>query len=184
MVYGADELENLQTYESKGDIEKALKKALKLKNRPTNDARAAWEFSSMSSQAMSSSPKKAERSTLAMALKRVPTVMMPAGPRIATIRTMKWVKKGNWIETKGPIVLKTLTDITKYPDYVEKLKKLIGIEDQDSNPPRRMPALNTILYGPPGTGKTYTLQKKYMELFTEIQMVTREQFAQELAGKR
>jgi len=39
---------------------------------------------------------------------------------------------------------------------------------------------NLILYGPPGTGKTYTLQKKYMELFTETQMVTREQFVQEL----
>ena len=46
-----------------------------------------------------------------------------------------------------------------------------------------MPALNTILYGPPGTGKTYALRNEYMTRFTESQVVTREQFAQEIAGE-
>ena len=70
------------------------------------------------------------------------------------------------------------------------MKKLIGIDyvlstDSELIPTNinSMPALNTILYGPPGTGKTYTLRNEYMKLFTENQMVTQEQFVQELAGE-
>lgn len=43
--------------------------------------------------------------------------------------------------------------------------------------------LNLIIYGPPGTGKTYALRNEYMTRFTELQMMTRDQFAQELAGE-
>lgn len=183
IVYGADELEDLQAYESKGAIEKAIKKALKLKNRPTNDARAAWEFSRVVKPGDVIIAKKGRTQYIGYGVVAGPYGYDASRSTYRNVRTMKWVKKGNWIETKGPIVLKTLTDITKYPDYVEKLKKLIGIEDHDSNPPRLMPALNTILYGPPGTGKTYTLQKKYMELFTESQTITQEQFAQEMVAE-
>src|SRR5262245_13373452 len=38
-------------------------------------------------------------------------------------------------------------------------------------PPQQPPARNITLYGPPGTGKTYTLRKRYMEIFTDRQVV-------------
>ncbi len=76
---------------------------------------------------------------------------------------------GNWFGT--------LLEVTD-PDAVQKV--FHGAHASPSPDPF---PLNSILYGPPGTGKTYALQKKYMELFTEIQMVTREQFAQELVGR-
>ena len=44
------------------------------------------------------------------------------------LRTVEWKKKGIWEETVHSIVLKTMTDITKYPEYVNRLKRLIGIE--------------------------------------------------------
>jgi Cdc6-like AAA superfamily ATPase len=100
------------------------------------------------------------------------------------IRTIEWKKQGKWKEVSGPIVLKTLTDITKYPVYVEELKRLIGIDDPvPPDTDKLLPALNIILYGPPGTGKTYTLRQDYMKRFREIQMVTQGQFAQELASE-
>ena len=77
-------------------------------------------------------------------------------------RKVEWKKRGNWEEPDHRIVLKTLTDITKDPQYVDKIKALIGIDDETfandvsvvrSNPVKS--SLNTILYGPPGTGKTY-----------------------------
>lgn len=43
-------------------------------------------------------------------------------------RKVDWKKKGSWEETVHQIVMKTLTDITKYPEYVDRLKRLIGIE--------------------------------------------------------
>jgi len=188
MVFGVDELVDLRTYESKGAIEKALIKASNLKNRPTNDARAAWEFSRVVKPGDVIIAKKGRTKYIGYGIAAGPYDYDARRSTYRNVRTMKWVKKGNWIETKGPIVLKTLTDITKYPEYVEKLKKLIGIEDQDledqdSKRSKTMLALNTILYGPPGTGKTYALRNEYMTRFTESQMVTQEQFAQELAGE-
>jgi 5-methylcytosine-specific restriction protein B len=38
---------------------------------------------------------------------------------------VRWIKKGEW-PADFKLVTKTLTDITKYPDYVRKLKELIG----------------------------------------------------------
>ena len=73
-------------------------------------------------------------------------------------RKVNWIKRGEWVEEKqGGIVLKTLTDITKYEEYVENLRKLIGIglEQKVKNNNGMVHSLNTILYGPPGTGKTY-----------------------------
>jgi hypothetical protein len=94
---------------------------------------------------------------------------------------VEWRKKGVWEEANQDIVLKTLTDISKYPDYVQKLKKLIGIEQSaedvfQQNNITKMP-LNTILYGPPGTGKTYTLKNDYFSRFTiKETALTREQY--------
>ena len=43
---------------------------------------------------------------------------------------MNWVKKGSWEEQAHQIVTKTLTDISKYPAYVDRLKRQIGIEQE------------------------------------------------------
>lgn len=183
MVYGADELVDLQTYESKEAIENALKKALGLKGRPTNDALAAWEFSRVVKPGDVIIAKRGRQQYIGYGIVTGTYIYDTSRATYRNLRAMRWVKKGEWNEAKGPIVLKTLTDITKYPAYVEKLKELIGIDDQVPPDSRPMRALNTILYGPPGTGKTYALRNEYMTRFTESQMVTREQFAQEIAGE-
>jgi MoxR-like ATPase/predicted Mrr-cat superfamily restriction endonuclease len=41
-------------------------------------------------------------------------------------RKVKWIKKGKW-EVDGNLPVKTLTNITQYSDYVEKLKSKLGI---------------------------------------------------------
>jgi 5-methylcytosine-specific restriction protein B len=46
------------------------------------------------------------------------------------LRTVEWKKKGVWPEEVNRIVTKTLTDITKYPEYVDRLRRLIGIEQE------------------------------------------------------
>ena len=46
-------------------------------------------------------------------------------------RYVEWKKSGSWREEVHNIVLKTLTDITQYTEYVDRLKRLIGI-GQDS----------------------------------------------------
>jgi len=100
-------------------------------------------------------------------------------------RKVNWVDKGFWEETKGSIALKTLTNISKYPDYVSRLIELLDIEkDASTNGIPTMPAVkytkemalqdlfieapefdrivdllgakqNIILQGPPGVGKSF-----------------------------
>lgn len=53
------------------------------------------------------------------------------------VRTVNWRKRGNWPEDVHRIVTKTLTDITKYPEYVDRLRRLIGIE-QDAIIPKQV----------------------------------------------
>jgi DNA polymerase III delta prime subunit len=160
-------LQDLQTYESKDIIEKALKEALKQETRPTNDARAAWEFSRVVKPGDVIIAKKGRKQYIGYGIVTGPYVYDDSRVTYRNKRPVKWVKKGEWNEYGGPIVLKTLTDITKYPEYVEKLKKLIGIDVQLPASSKPMSALNTIFYGPPGTGKTYTLLNVCMERFTE-----------------
>ncbi|RPI19825.1 MAG: EVE domain-containing protein [Ignavibacteriae bacterium] len=49
------------------------------------------------------------------------------------VRKVNWVKHGEWVVYRGSIVTKTLTDITKYPDYVKRLKIMMGIEFQSDS---------------------------------------------------
>ena len=48
------------------------------------------------------------------------------------VRKVKWTDNGEW-DHPGQAVMKTLTDITAYTDYVEKLKALFEDEDDDED---------------------------------------------------
>jgi hypothetical protein len=184
MLYGADEISDLSAFANKAAIEKAFKAAKQLKRRPTNDARGAWEFSHVLSPGDIVIAKKGTRQFVGYGVVSGPYRYEPERMTYRNIRPVRWVKKGIWEKKMGgPIVQKALTDITKYPEYVQELRKLIGIED--TNPGNGVSlALNTILYGPPGTGKTYTLRNEYMiKRFTErVAVVSRDDFAAELVA--
>jgi predicted RNA-binding protein with PUA-like domain len=75
---------------------------------------------------------------------------------------------GNWtynpnndpvqVDAAKSLPVKTMTDITPYPEFVERIFNSILTKNAKEGA-KPMPAaklsLNTILYGPPGTGKTY-----------------------------
>jgi hypothetical protein len=183
MLYGADEISDLSAFANKAEIEKAFKTAKKLKHRPTNDARGAWEFAHVLSPGDVIIAKKGSRQFVGYGVVSGPYRYEAERTTFRNIRSVRWVKKGIWDKKKGgPIVQKALTDITKYPEYVQELQKLICIEDTD--PRSSVPlALNTILYGPPGTGKTYALRNEYMQRFTESAAVmSKEDFVAELVA--
>uniref|UniRef100_UPI004049749B MrcB family domain-containing protein n=1 Tax=Gelidibacter sp. TaxID=2018083 RepID=UPI004049749B len=97
-------------------------------------------------------------------------------------RKVNWLKKGEWL-ADHKIAIKTLTDVTIYTSYVEKLKKLLGIEMEELKgiKLKNIKPLNQILYGPPGTGKTYKLQKEYFDQFTiKETSLTRDQYLESI----
>lgn len=104
------------------------------------------------------------------------------------IRKVKWTDIGEW-EHPGQAVMKTLTDITQYTEYVEKLNAMFDTEDDDDDIDVDETPLNTytkedfladvyinekqydtlvgllrkkrnvILQGAPGVGKTYAAKR-------------------------
>jgi 5-methylcytosine-specific restriction protein B len=102
-------------------------------------------------------------------------------------RKVDWKLTGNW-KVDFSLVLKTLTDITKYksdhPDYSKYYERLLGIMGQNNKIEKKeemnLP-LNTILYGPPGTGKTHILKNQYMDMFTTSESsITRQDFLKDI----
>jgi hypothetical protein len=99
------------------------------------------------------------------------------------IRTVDWKKKGVWVPREKSLVLKTLTEIGRYPTLVSQIRKALDLADAaESESDATRPAYdidaamldifmsresieealellrykkNVILQGPPGVGKTF-----------------------------
>jgi len=173
------ELGDLNQYETKQDIADKLIELDGTGSSKKNDATANYEFKDIIAVGDIIIAKKGRKEYLGYGVVESDYYYDDNKGDYKTRRKVNWKKKGTW-EEDGKIVLKTLTDITKYPEYVDKLIKLIGIEDGNSPDKISLP-LNTIIYGPPGTGKTYRLKNEFFEKFTDEQSIqTKEEFCDEL----
>ncbi|HZV69309.1 MAG TPA: AAA family ATPase [Saprospiraceae bacterium] len=158
MGLGWDELGDLSQYQSKDEINGVLQKIENVNTSKKNDATANYEFRYILKIGDIVIVKKGRKNYLGYGVVASDYHYDVNKAQFKSYRKVDWKKKGDWPIESGDIVLKTLTDITKYPDYVKKLIKIIGIQsdtaDRVHNNIINIP-LNSILYGPPGTGKTY-----------------------------
>ena len=133
-------------------------------NNPTNDTKANWEFCNEMNIGDIVIAKQGRNSILGWGVITSDYYYDPSKySEYPSLRNVKWINA----ETKshdemGPIVLKTLTNITPYTIYVDKMKKLLGIDIDNNNVPADMKQIKLlkqkkqiILQGAPGTGKTY-----------------------------
>jgi len=167
MGLGWDELGDLNQYANKDEIVSELQKIEKTTGSKMNDANANFEFKNTLSIGDIVIAKKGRKEYLGYGIVTSDYYFDSTRKQFQKCRKVDWKKRGVWPEVNQDIVLKTLTDITKYPDYVNKLIELIGIEKEATpkveNNNICFP-LNTILYGPPGTGKTYTTINKAISI--------------------
>jgi hypothetical protein len=154
-VFGFAELPDLSEFESKQEIAEAIKEATGTEQHPTNDALAAWQIVHEIKEGDIIIAKRGTKTYLGYGIVAGPYRYDPTREFYRNIIPVIWEKTGEWEESKGKIAIKTLTDITPYPDYVKRLIKLMDIKPPNGT---SIPlAQNLILYGPPGTGKTYHL---------------------------
>ena len=124
-----------------------------------NNALACWEFAHEMKPGDIVVPKRGATEYLGYGIVDSDYRYEPERGEQPNVRDVRWIKRGNFPEAQGTIVTKTLTDITKYSDYIEHLRKLII---EESLTPELAPVhsverpRNYILYGPPGTGKTWS----------------------------
>jgi hypothetical protein len=94
-------------------------------------------------------------------------------------RAVNWLSLDAWELPDNEGLRTTVVEISEPENLVETERRLMSPESSprsQSKPPMLTQApdslpLNIILYGPPGTGKTYQLRNKYMEQFTDRQVV-------------
>lgn len=173
MAIAWDEIGDLSEFNSKLDIENALNHGIDSKKRKTNDALACFEFSSEIKKGDVIIAKKGKKEYIGWGIVTSDYYFDDTKSSYKNRRGVSWKNQGEWIDNNGDIVLKTLTDITKYPDYVDRLSKLLNI--QLMNDSRRTSPLNQILYGPPGTGKTYATIDMVVDILEPNNSLNREE---------
>jgi 5-methylcytosine-specific restriction protein B len=165
MAIGWDEIGNINKYNNKQSIKEALFEAYGGSGSKKNDVTAIDDFLNNISINDVVIVKKGLRHLIGYGIVTSNYIYDNSRNEYKHVRKVKWVKKGLW-KVDFNLVLKTLTDITKYvsddPNYKTYYERLMGImQTQDIKTEKLFTDnsvnyhLNTIFYGPPGTGKTY-----------------------------
>lgn len=164
---GWDALGDLSAMDSLDECREELKRAYKKPDSSfMNDGLAVWEFSHVMQVGDIVYAKQGQSSIIGRGVVKSDYLYDSSQETYRHTRKIEWTHIGNW-ELEN-IVLKTLTDITKFPDYVKKIEAMIvegksksdmGIYKYDKKIESYIKLLlenkNLILNGAPGTGKTY-----------------------------
>jgi len=128
------DLGDLSMYSSREEIRTKMKE-LAVENGSNvfkNDSLALWQFSHDILIGDIIFVKKGMFEIIGRGVVESDYVFMPERNEHKHIRKVKWTHNGNW-EHPGQAVLKTLTDITYYTEYVQKLELLITEDDVIEN---------------------------------------------------
>ncbi len=187
MGIGWDAIGNLKEYPTKGDMKKAMKKAIDPGKPYTHAAHATWQFANEMKRGDIVFVKKGRQLIIGRGEVVSDYIFDSERKRYKNIRKVKWTDKGEWpYPGPGQTAMKTLTDITAYTDNVEKLNKLFPQDEEVESEERQYPGYdaekfldevymneesystlvrlvrkkkNVILQGPPGVGKTFAAKR-------------------------
>jgi len=174
MCLGWDKIGDLKQYDTRDKIKKALVNAYGGKGSKKNDVSANDDFHNKINIGDVIIVKKGRGELLGYGVVTSNYEYDKNLTEYQKTRQIDWILKGNW-KVNFSLVLKTLTDITKY--YSDETKtmtyydELLNIMNQKTinNTENMDSAINKILYGPPGTGKTYYLKNKLFSKYTSQQ---------------
>ena len=187
MAIGWDEIGDLSLYSSKDEMKQALKEKRDPSKSYKNAAHATWQFVNDMKPGDVVFAKKGMHLVIGRGVVESDYYYDPARQHYMNVRKVKWTDKGEWPHP-GQAVMKVLTDITAYTDYVEKLNALFenDILDDEEEPVIAYPPYdaeqfleevymdedsyntlvslikakkNVILQGAPGVGKTFAAKR-------------------------
>lgn len=133
MVLGWDAVGDFRDYQSKDEMKQRMKEVYDPSRPYTNDALATWQFAYEIKPGDIVFVKKGLWKTLGMGIVESDYYYDEKRSRYKHVRGVNWTHDGVW-DHPGQAVQKTLTDITKYPDYVKKLIALINGEEIETDP--------------------------------------------------
>ena len=187
MAIGWDAIGDLSKYSSKDEMKTAMKEKIDSSLSFKMAAHATWQFANEMKPGDVVFAKKGMYLVIGRGVVESAYEFDDSRERYKNVRKVRWTDKGEW-QHPGQAVMKTLTDITPYMDYVEKLEALFESETEDEvdeqeieYPPydaeqfleevfmteesyNTLVALvetkkNVILQGAPGVGKTFAAKR-------------------------
>lgn len=188
MGVGWSKLGNVEKYASKEDIRKNLRTLYSSKYSQKNSALALWQFSREIKPGDVVFAKRGRSVIIGRGIVEGDYQFDENGDSYPNIRRVRWTNRGER-HTEDLLAMKTLTDITAYPDLVEKLNSFFedeGGEVEGDTEEVEYPAYtsedflsevymdgkryrtlvnvlrakkNIILQGAPGVGKTFAAKR-------------------------
>ncbi len=129
MGLGWHEIGDLTQYSSKEEMRDAMKQNIDPSLPYKNSALATWQFLKELKPGDVVFAKKGLHSLVGRGVVTSDYLFDPQDDRFPNIRYVKWTHKGEW-EHPGQAASKTLTDITAYTDYVDKLNSIFDGDDE------------------------------------------------------
>ncbi len=187
MAIGWNVIGDLNKYESKTAMKQAMKKSLDPEKSYKMAAHATWQFVHDMKPGDVVFAKKGLHYIIGRGIVQSEYIFDDSRSRMKNVRRINWTHKGEWVHP-GQAAIKTLTDITSYTDYVEKLNAIFESGETDDaevtevncKPYSKSDFLdevymdeisyetlvglvrrkkNVILQGAPGTGKTFAARR-------------------------
>ena len=187
MAIGWGEIGDLKTFDSKDAMKSKMKETFDASLSYKNAAHATWQFNDMKIGDIVFVKKGMHQLVGRGVVSSDYEYDADRNDKYGNIRKVNWTHKGEWPHP-GQAVMKTLTDITSYTDYVEKLNALFedesaeDVEEVSKNYPvyteddfldevfmteeeySKLVGIlkakkNVILQGAPGVGKTFAAKR-------------------------
>ena len=188
MGLGWYEIGDLSQYASKDEIKASMKANIDPDKSYKNGAHATWQFVHEMKPGDIVFVKKGMHSLIGRGVVTSDYSYDTTDSEYPNIRSVNWTNKGEWAHP-GQAVMKTLTDITAYTDYVSKLNAMFETDDGEDNvepEEKKFPEYsaekfleevymdsdsydtlvellrakkNVILQGAPGVGKTFAAKR-------------------------
>jgi 5-methylcytosine-specific restriction protein B len=130
---GWNRIGELSKFSSREEIKKALVEAFpESKSAQTNTSLCLWQFANEIKPGDILIAKRGLWEYIGYGIVQGDYFRDESRSELKNVRKVEWKKKGVWPEDTGQIVMKTLTDITKYAEYINRLTRLIGIEQEST----------------------------------------------------
>lgn len=130
MGIGWDAIGDLSAYNSKDEMKQAMKDKIDPSKPYKNAAHATWKFANEMKPGDIVFAKKGMHLVVGRGVVESDYIFDPNRGHYKNIRKVQWTHNGEW-QHPGQAVMKTLTDITAYTGYVEKLNAMFESEIED-----------------------------------------------------